>query len=1030
MRDLKQWLPLVIVGVAGVLVLRGRVEGLETLGQTLRGGRWQWIALALGLQILAICNQPALYQSLYEMLGLPIRWRELAPIVWAGHFVNVATPSAGLGGTALLLADGRRRGFSGSRVALANTLYFGFNFAWFALLLAFGLWALRQRGQLRPFEVAAATTLFSTLLAVMVALVLVGLRPQSLEKPLVALARAINWLARPLLKRDVWPVEAARGAGTEARAAMATLRANRGRLGRPLFHTFWVDALEIGVLAACLEAFPGAGDIGWPLVVAAYAVATLFLVVSVTPQGLGVVEGVLGAVLVSFGAPVGRAALVVIAFRGLSFWLPLLFGFVASKSALSSSMKPHSEPPASPDESGTSSAAPSENLAPVAPNARTQGVAATPFAADATASEAFVAPIGGRQLFDGTHRSGASRSDGSGRVANGADGSIAIGANGSATGVGAALEPGGEPVVADETAPLFDEAQPLFVSPRAPTPSRFRQWRSQLGVALPAFFVALMGVVNLVSAATPGLAPRVQIIRELPFHVGRGSHLATTLAGFALLLLAQGLWRRKRASWGLSIGVLLLSVFTHLLKGLDWEEATLALGLAMWLWAARRQFFARSDAPSIKRGLATLALAFVFTLLYGAIGFYFLDSYFRVHYNVQAALAQTVAMFSSFSDPGLEPIKGYGQWFGTSIYLVAASTIGYALFSILRPVVTRPHVAPEVRERAKTIVETQGDTAFAFCALMNDKTYWFSPGGSLVAYAVVGRAAIAMGDPIGPRADRAEAIRGFVEFARRNDWRPAFYEVYDDALEFHRAAGLQTLRIAHDAVVDLEDWTLLGGVNKSLRSVVNTIKNKGYKAVVFEAPLSNETLELLREVSDEWLAARGGGEKTFSLGGFEDDYVRANPAMVVFDDQQQVMAFANIVSCYQAPEVSVDLMRRRAQARSGAMELLFTSLFEWAKAKGYERFNIGPSPFAMVGEHAEDPTTEKAIHFIYEHIDQFYNFKGLHAFKEKFKPRWRALYLTYDGTTNLPLVAASIVRADSGENSWWAFLKGLRGERG
>lgn len=1023
MRDLKRWLPLVIVGIAGALALRGRVDQLETLGQTLRGGRWQWIALALGLQTLAICNQPALYQSLYEMLGLPVRWRDLAPVVWAGHFVNVATPSAGLGGTALLLADGRRRGFSGSRVALANTLYFGFNFAWFALLLAFGLWALRQRGQLRPFEVAAATTLFSILLGVVGALIVVSLWPQSLEKPLVGIARSVNFFVRPFLKRDAWPVESARGAGTEAREAMMTLRLNKGRLGRPLFHTFWVDALEIGVLAACLEAFPGAGDIGWPLVVAAYAVATLFLVVSVTPQGLGVVEGVLGAVLVSFGAPVGRAALVVIAFRGLSFWLPLAFGFFASKSALSS-MKPHSNSP-SPQKNGAPPAASSEDVAPGTSSTTSQ--TATDGAGTSRA-DASNAPVGGRQLFDGTHRSGASRSDGSGSVANAASGSgsIAIGTNGN---VDAALESGGAGV-ADETAPLFDEAQPLFVPERAVPPSRFRHWRSQLSVGLPAFFVALMGCVNLVSAATPGLAPRVQIVHELPFHVGRGSHLATTLAGFALLLLAQGLWRRKTASWALAIGVLILSVFTHLLKGLDWEEATLALSLAIWLWVARRQFFARSDAPSIKRGVATLALAFVFTLLYGAIGFYFLDSYFRVHYDVKAALAQTVAMFTSFSDPGLEPITGYGAWFGTSIYLVAASTIGYALFSILRPVVTRPHVAPEVRERAQTIVETQGDTAFAFCALMDDKTYWFSPGGSVVAYAVVGRAAIAMGDPIGPRADRAEAIRGFVEFARRNDWRPAFYEVYDDALPFHRAAGLQTLRIAHDAVVDLKDWTLLGGVNKSLRSVVNTIKNKGYHAVAFEAPLSNETLELLREVSDEWLAARGGGEKTFSLGGFEDDYVKANPAMVIFDESDRVMAFANIVSCYQAPELSIDLMRRRAEARSGAMELLFTSVFEWAKVKGYERFNIGPSPFAMVGEHAEDPTTEKAIHFIYEHIDQFYNFKGLHAFKEKFKPRWRALYLTYDGTTNLPLVAASIVRADSGENSWWGFLKGLRDERG
>jgi len=984
MRFWKQILPLAVILGVGAWALRGRWGQLETLGQTLRGGRWEWIALALALQTLAIFNQPALYQSLYEMLGLPIRWRELAPLVWTGHFVNVATPSAGLGGTALLLADGRRRGFSGSRVALANSLYFGFNFVWFALLLAFGIVALRARGQLLPFEIAAATTLFSVLLVVFFFLLAIAIFPRALEMVFVASAKILNAGAKPFLNREIWPLPSARFVADEAREALAALRSARGKLGRPVFHTFWVDALEIGVLGACIEAFPGAGEIGWASLVAAYSIATLFLVVSVTPQGLGVVEGVLGALLVSFGAPLGRAALIVIAFRGLSFWLPLGFGFAASKSALSLAMKP------SISVDSSDSVLPPKEPAP----------------APATTS---VSAAGG-QVFDGTHR-----------------GALAGGNFPPASARFVEAQNGDTASLADEP-PLFEPSGALAPPPRA------SKWRARLGVELPAFFVALMGLLNLYSAVTPGLPPRMRFLRSLPLDVNvtRSSHLATTLAGFALLLIAQGLWRRKRASWALAIGVLGFSAFTHLLKGLDYEEAILAILLALWLWRARRQFFARSDAPSVRRGAWTLLLAFAFTLLYGAVGFYLLDDRFRVHYNVRSAILQTVAMFTSFSDPGLEPIRGngFGAWFGSSIYLVAGMTIGYALYCLLRPVVTRPTASPETRARAKSIVETQGDTAFAFCALMDDKTYWFSPAGSVVAYAVVGRVAVAMGDPIGPRADRANAIRGFCEWARRNDWRPAFYEIYDDSLDAHRAAGLQTLRIAHDAVVDLKNWTLLGGANKSLRSVVNTIKNKGYRAVAFEAPLSDATLELLRDVSDEWLAARGGSEKTFSLGGFEDDYVRGNPAMVIFDESERVMAFANIVSCYQAPEVSLDLMRRRAEARSGAMELLFTSLFEWAREKGYERFNIGPSPFAMVGEHSEDPATEKAIHFIYQHIDQFYNFKGLHAFKEKFKPRWRALYLSYEGAAGLPLTAAAIVRADSGQETWWGFLKGLRTEKG
>lgn len=335
MRDWKRWVPLAVVLLLGFFALRGRLDQLQELGQTLRGGRVEWIALALVLQILAIFNQPALYQSLYEMLGLRIRWRDMAPLVWAGHFVNVATPSAGLGGTALLLADGKKRGFSASRVALANTLYFGLNFAWFAILLGFGLWALAAKGDLSRGEVGASTSLFVTLLVILVALGAAAIWPGALEKPILALARGVNTLARPFVKRELWPRDKARAASDEVREAMVTFKGAKSRLGRPLFHTFWVDAFGIGVLGACWQAFPGQGHLSFALLVAAYSIATLFLVFSVTPQGLGVVEGVLVATLMSLGSDLNRATLVVIAYRGLSFWLPLLFGFLASKSALS-----------------------------------------------------------------------------------------------------------------------------------------------------------------------------------------------------------------------------------------------------------------------------------------------------------------------------------------------------------------------------------------------------------------------------------------------------------------------------------------------------------------------------------------------------------------------------------------------------------------------------------------------------------------------------------------------------------------------
>ena len=51
--------------------------------------------------------------------------------------------------------------------------------------------------------------------------------------------------------------------------------------------------------------------------------------------------------------------------------------------------------------------------------------------------------------------------------------------------------------------------------------------------------------------------------------------------------------------------------------------------------------------------------------------------------NLGAALAQSVAMFGPFADPGLEPITAFGRYFSDSIYVVAAATVGYAVLILV-----------------------------------------------------------------------------------------------------------------------------------------------------------------------------------------------------------------------------------------------------------------------------------------------------------------------------------------------------------
>ncbi|MGB5051351.1 MAG: flippase-like domain-containing protein, partial [Caldilineaceae bacterium] len=182
-----------------------------------------------------------------------------------------------------------------------------------------------------------------------------------------------------------------------------------------------------------------------------------------------------------------------------------------------------------------------------------------------------------------------------------------------------------------------------------------------IGIAVLA--TALMGVVNLVSGALPAAHDRMQLLTQiLPLEVQRGSRLTSVLAGFALLLLAQALWRRKRVAWWLTQAVLLYSLAAHLVKGLDFEEASLAGLLVFYLWTQRSHFQALSDPPSIWQGIRTLAVAGLFTLAYGVLGFYVLDRHFSHQFSLNAAIRQTFVMFAEFFDPGLQPITGFGRY--------------------------------------------------------------------------------------------------------------------------------------------------------------------------------------------------------------------------------------------------------------------------------------------------------------------------------------------------------------------------------
>ncbi|GIV78037.1 MAG: hypothetical protein KatS3mg050_2431 [Litorilinea sp.] len=721
-----------IILIAGLWIAVSRFTEIDHLLATLANGRWPWVLAALGLQVCYYVSYAWVYQEAFHLVGVEARLRDVLPVLLASIFVNVAAPTGGTAGNVLFSDDAAQRGQSPTRAAVGTVLALIADYGILALILLAGLLYLFVSHTLQTYQVVAAVLLW-LLVAGLSGVLLLGLRqPAHLGRLLAWLQRTINRFSGWSLGRPLLPEGWAATSMEEVALAAAGIRAQPRKMVHLLAIALLAHLLDIASLYALFWAFMGPIALG--TLVAGYSMGLLFWIVSITPQGIGIVEGVMALVYTSLGVSPAVATVVALAFRGLSFWLPFALGFWALRRLRS--FRPE------------------------------------------------------RQVQTDVYT-----------------------------------------------------------------------------VRLAALAVGAIGLINLISAVLPALPTRFQLLVEyLPLEALRGARLGSAFLGFVLLILATHLWRRKRLAWLLALGLLVLSALGHLLKGLDYEEASLALLGAIWLWSIRHHFHARSDPPSVWHGLRILMGSVLFTLLYGALGFYLLDRHYRIHYDLWAALRQTVIMFTQFTDPGLQPITGFGRYFARSIYLMAAGTLSYALLALLRPVVVRRPPPPAERERAAHIVEQYGRSALARLTLLPDKSYYFTPGGSVIAYVVKGRGALALGDPIGPPEDADAAIVAYRDYCTGNDWVPAFFQVLPDYLDLYRKAGLAVLCIGHEAIVDLSQFTLRGKANTNLRNAVNRMTRLGYHAEMHPPPLSASLLRELRQVSDAWLTMVHGGEKTFLHG--------------------------------------------------------------------------------------------------------------------------------------------------------------------
>ena len=506
------------------------------------------------------------------------------------------------------------------------------------------------------------------------------------------------------------------------------------------------------------------------------------------------------------------------------------------------------------------------------------------------------------------------------------------------------------------------------------------------------------GALLLFSGATPELPARLEWITDIfPLPFLEASHFLSSLSGVALLLVARGIQRRLDAAYHLTVALLIVGILFSVFKGFDYEEALILAVMLASLLPAKAFFYRRASLLS-----QTFSAGWIMSIIAVLVGTVWLGlfAYRHVEYSHDLWWRFTVTGDAS-------------RFLRASVGVISFSVF-VGVLRLLRPKPPSASVTGQADwDRVRAAISASRDTR-AYLALLGDKRFLFSENGdSFIMYAVEGRSWIAMGDPVGSEEDRKDLVWAFRELCDRREGWPVFYEAGKDSLYLYIDLGLTSLKIGEEAIIALSDFSLEGGGRKGLRYAHRRAQRDGAVFSVVPAADVPPLLPRLRVISDAWLAAKNTREKRFSLGNFNEAYLRELPLAIV-TKEGNVIAFSNIWVGASKEELSIDLMRYAPDCPEGIMEFLFVELMLWGKGQGYRQFNLGMVPLAGLEDRVLAPAWSRLGAQIFRHGEHFYNFQGLRLFKEKFDPLWEPKYLVFPRIVLLPRILANLASLISG----------------
>jgi phosphatidylglycerol lysyltransferase len=518
---------------------------------------------------------------------------------------------------------------------------------------------------------------------------------------------------------------------------------------------------------------------------------------------------------------------------------------------------------------------------------------------------------------------------------------------------------------------------------------------------------------------------------------GHGPALLSVLPVMLQVVLAEGLRRGRRAAWvaavafsavltavGAYVALTVLRTPAEELPLLDARPGSLPtaavlapllspLAVLLLLLATRGLFGVHAAPGAARRWLLAATSG---TVLAGAV-YVVAGSLLRREF---AGTPSPVDLLLDLPERMLPP--GYlGEVLAPLVPLHGAARVladwtGVAVWSVLLLTAARlirPAPATGDAVRARALVDRYGEGPLSFMTTWVGNRYWFSPDGpAVVAYRVVGGVALTTGDPVGAPAARAAAVRGFTAWCEDHGWTPCWYSVTDETAAVLAGRGMQQLQVAAETWLPLGDLAFTGRRWQDVRTALNRARREGLEArwtTWAQAPPALR--DQLAGLSEQWLAAKGLPEMGFTLGGLDelaDDAVRC---LVAVDREGRPSALTSWLPAHRDGVPvgwTLDVMRRSATASPGVVEFLIATAALTFQEEGAEWVSLSGAPLALPAASADDGLLPRLLELAGRTMEPVYGFRSLLAFKAKFQPRYRPLWLVYPGPADLPRIARAV----------------------